>query len=216
MEPNKPVEYSAGSSGSDCRSWITPDSWNGAYTPYDFLSGILQTEGHTTSSNGRAFSFSPYFVRQEAVASLRKDVISAAIARLDSERLDVAILSARALSDALRYPMGLFGAAVPETDRERWTDEFVGTLESIKGKVLSSMLDPFVWLELLSSISWHAKFASGRTSYVANEIFALTPDSLEFRTIRALSTAMGTWSKIRISKPGKRNGRQPSGTPQQR
>ena len=191
VEPNKPVEYNAEVVGFGLSLLDYPDSWNGAYTPYDFLSGILQTEGHTTSSNGRAFSFSPYFVRQEAVASLRKDVISAAIARLDSERLDVAILSARALSDALRYPMGLFGAAVPETDRERWTDEFVGTLESIKGKVLSSMLDPFVWLELLSSISWHAKFASGRTSYVANEIFALTPDSLEFRTIRAFVDGYG-------------------------
>jgi hypothetical protein len=53
------------------------------------------------------------------------------------------------------------------------------------------MLDPFVWLELLSSISWHAKFASGRTSYVANEIFALTPDSLEFRTIRAFVDGYG-------------------------
>lgn len=191
VEPNKPVGYNAEVVGFGLSLLDYPDSWNGAYTPYDFLSGILQTEGHTTSSNGRAFSFSPYLVRQEAVASLRKDVISTAIARLDSERLDLAILSARALSDALRYPMGLFGAAVSETDRERWTDEFVGTLESIKGKVLSSMLDPFVWLELLSSISWHAKFASGRTSYVANEIFALTPDSLEFRTIRAFVDGYG-------------------------
>lgn len=191
VEPNKPVEYNAEVVGFGLSLLDLPDSWSSTYTPYDFLSGILQTEGHTTSSNGRAFSFSPYFVRQEAVASLRQEVIRAAIARLDSTRLDVAILSAKALSDALRYPMGQFGASVPEEDRTCWTDEFVGTLESVKKKILSSSLDPFVWLELLSSISWHAKFAGGKTSDVANEIFAHTPDSLEFRTIRAFVDGYG-------------------------
>lgn len=191
VEPNKPVEYNAEVVAFGLSLLDAPDSWSGAYTPYDFLSGILQTEGHTTSSNGRALSFSPYFVRQEAVASLRQDVISAAIARLDSERVDVAILSARVLSDALRYPMGQFGAAISEADREHWTDEFVGTLESIRGKVLSSTLDPFVWLELLSSISWHAKFASGKTSDAANQIFGLIPDSLEFKATRAFVDGYG-------------------------
>jgi hypothetical protein len=191
VEPNKPVEYNAEVVGFGLSLLDLPDSWSGTYTPYDFLSGILQTEGHTTSSNGRAFSFSPYFVKQEAVASLRQEVIGAAITRLDSTRLDVAILSARALSDALRYPMGLFGASVPEEDRACWTDEFVGTLESVKKKALSSTLDPFVWLELLSSISWHAKFAGGKTSDVANEIFGVTPDNLEFRTIRAFVDGYG-------------------------
>lgn len=191
VEPNKPVEYNAEAVGFGLSLLDLPDSWSSTYNPYDFLSGILETEGHTTSSNGRTFSFSPYFVRQEAVASLRQEVIGAAIARLNSTRLDVAILSARALSDALRYPMGLFGASVPEEDRACWTDEFVGTLESVKKKVLSSALDPFVWLELLSSISWHAKFADGKTSDVANDIFALAPGSLEFRTIRAFVDGYG-------------------------
>ncbi len=191
VEPNKPVEYNAEVVGFGLSLLDCPDSWTGVYTPYDFLSGILETEGHTTSSNGRAFSFNPYFVRQEAVASLRQDVILAAIARLDSERVDVAILSAWVLSDALRYPMGQFGVAVSEADRERWTDEFVGTLKSIKAKALSSTLDPIVWLELLSSISWHAKFASDKTSDVANQIFGLIPDSLEFRATRAFVDGYG-------------------------
>lgn len=191
VEPNKPVEYNAEVVGFGLSLLDQPDSWSSTYNPYDFLSGILQTEGHTTSSNGRAFSFSPYFVRQEAVASLRQEVIGAAITRLDATRLDVAILSARVLTDALRYPMGQFGASFPEEDRACWTDEFVGTLESVKMKVLSSSLDPFVWLELLSSISWHARFADGKTSDVANAIFALTPSNLEFRTIRAFVDGYG-------------------------
>lgn len=191
VEPNKPVEYNAEVVGFGLSLLDCADSWSGVYTPYDFLSGILQTEGHTTSSNACGFSFNPYFVRQEAVASLRQDVIRAAIARFDAEHVVVAILSARALSDALRYPMGQFGVAVSEADRERWTDEFVGTLESIKSKVLSSTLDPFVWLELLSSISWHAKFASGKTSDAANQIFGLIPDSLEFRATRAFVDGYG-------------------------
>lgn len=191
VEPNKPIEYNAEIVGFGLSLLDCPDSWSGAYTPYDFLSGILQTEGHTSSSNGREISFSPYFVMQEAVASIRHDVIFAVISRLDSKEADVAILSARALSDALRYPLGQFGASVSEADCERWTDEFVGTLESIKNKVLSSTLDPFVWLELLSSISWHANFAGDKTGDVANQIFGLVPDSLEFRAIRAFVDGYG-------------------------
>ncbi|MFB9159175.1 helix-turn-helix domain-containing protein [Chromobacterium violaceum] len=191
VEPNKPVEYNAEVVGFGLSLLDLPDSWDGAYSPYDFLSGILQTEGHTTTSNGREFSFSPYFVRQEAVSSLRHEVIGAAIARLDSTNVGVAIESARVLADALRYPMGLFGASVPEADRACWTDEFVGTLDTIKSKVISSTLDPFVWLELLSSISWHAKFAQGKTSDVASQIFDLTPNTLEFRAIRAFVDGYG-------------------------
>lgn len=191
VEPNKPVEFNQEIVAFGLSLLDLPDASAGEYTPYDFLSGILQTEGHTTTSNGREFTFSPFFVRQEAVSSLRREVIDAAIARLDSKQIDIAILSARALSDALRYPMGQFGAVAPETDRSGWTDEFVVTLNAIKDKVLSSPVDPFVWLELLSSISWHAKFAAGKTSEVAKEIFDLTPDSMEFRTIRALIDGYG-------------------------
>jgi len=191
VEPNKPVEYNAEVVGFGLSLLDLPESWINTYNPYDFLSGILQTEGHTTSSNGRALTFSPYLVRKEAVDSLRQEVIEAAIARLSSTQLDVAILSASAISDALRYPMGLFGTSVTEEDRVCWTDEFVDTLESVKKMVLSSSLNTFVWLELLSSISWHARFAGGKTSDVANEIFALTPDSLEFRTIRAFVDGYG-------------------------
>ncbi len=191
VEPNKPLEYNAEVVGFGLSLLDLPDSWGEVYTPYDFLIGILQTEGHTTSSNGRELSFRPYFVRQEAVSTLRQEVIGAAIARLDSQKVDKAILSARALHDALRYPMGLFGASVSEMDRAYWTDEFICTLDSIKNKVLSSTLDPFVWLELLFSISWHAKFAHGKTSVVANQIFDLTPNNLEFRAIRAFFDGYG-------------------------
>jgi len=191
VEPNKPVGYNAEVVGFGISLLDVPDSWTGKYTPYDFLSGILQTEGHTTSSNGREFSLRPYLVRQKAVSSLRHELIGAAIARLDSEQVDIAILSARALSEALRYPIGLLGASISEADRTCWTEEFVSTLVSIKEKALSSTLDPFVWLELLFSISWHAKFAHDATSEVANQIFSLAPNSLEFKAIRAFVDGYG-------------------------
>lgn len=191
VEPNKPIEYNAEVVEFGLALLDLPDSWGEAYSPYDFLSGILQTEGHTTSSNGRELSFRPYFVSQEAVSALRQEVIGAAITRLDSERVGAATLSAKVLSDALSYPMGSFGASVSETDYACWTDEFVCTLESIKNKVLSSSLNPFVWIELLSSISWHAKFTKGKTSHLANQIFGLTPDTLEFKVIRAFVDGYG-------------------------
>jgi len=191
VEPNKSIDFNAEVIGFGLSLLDLPDSWSNTYSPYDFLCGILQTEGHTSTSNGRAVSFSPFLVSQAGVASLRLDVIGAAVARLNSTRQDVAILSAKMLSDALRYPMGQFGVKIPVENHACWTDEFVGTLEFVKKKILSSSLDSFVWLELLSSISWHGTYANGKTRDVANEIFALTPSSIEFRTIRAFVDGYG-------------------------
>lgn len=191
VEPNKPLEFVEQVVEFGLSLLDLPDSWAGPYTPYDFLKGALETEGHTTDSNGLEISFSPYFVKKNAIAPIRTKIINFAIGRLASPRLEIALASAKVLADSLRYPMGLFGASVSDSDRDSWTGEFISTLERIKNTCATKFLDPFVWLELLRSISWHAVYAEGRTKKIANEIFDIAPTTDEFKVIRVTFDSYG-------------------------
>jgi transcriptional regulator with XRE-family HTH domain len=185
VEPNKPVEYNEQVVRFALALLDTPESWQNTYDPYDILKGILQTEGHTTASNGREFSFSPYLVKRKAVSKLRGLVVEEAISRLNNPDVHIAIRSANVLHDALRYPIGLFNTSVPNEDYEQWTDEFTSTISQVEKKVRMCHIDALVWLELMNSISWHVKFAKGRTSNAAKEIIKHLPQSLDFRVTKA-------------------------------
>jgi len=191
VEPNKPLEFVEQVVEFGLSLLDLPDSWTGPYTPYDFLKGALETEGHTTDSNGLEISFSPYFVKKNAIAPIRTKIINFAIDRLTSPRLEIALASAKVLTDSLRYPMGLFGASISDSDRDSWTGEFISTLELIKNKCATKFIDPFVWLELLRSISWHAVYAEGGTKKIANEIFDIAPKTTEFKVIRVTFDSYG-------------------------
>ena len=185
VKPNKPVEYNAQVVEFALALLDRPESWLNAYNPYDILQGILQTEGHDTTSKGSGLSFNPYLVRQEAVSELRGLVIQAAISRLNDKNVHIAIRSAHLLEDALRPPMGLFNMSVSSENYAQWTEEFVDTLWKVKQKVCESHIDDLVWLELMNSVSWQASFAEGKTSDLAKEIIGHIPQTLDSRITRA-------------------------------
>ena len=191
--PNTPIEYISKVVQFGLSLLHSPDSWSETHTPYDFLGAVLQTQGYATLFDGDNLLIDSYLTNPEAVSSLRQGVISAAIERLDSIRTEVAILSAQILSNALSYP--ITQKHIPNELHNTWTHEFINTLESIKRKIIASTIDPFVWLELLSSISWHATYAKGNTRDIARQIFDLTPDNLEFR---AISVFVGTYKYFLI------------------
>lgn len=179
--PNQPIEYNELLVDFGLSVMNQPDSWSGKYTPYDFLKGILQTEGHINEYSDGKVSINPFLVLKEAVSFLRHEVIDVAITLLDSENIKIAILSASQLADALHYPFGMFNKIITEEEKAPWTVEFIETLEKIKGKILSSSVKSLVWLELLHTISWHASFGDEKTKELANQIIDLQPTSLEFK-----------------------------------
>ncbi|BEV06838.1 helix-turn-helix transcriptional regulator [Methylophilus sp. DW102] len=191
VEPNKPMQY--------CESIVDyaldlldkDDAWEGKYTPYDVLKGIMLTEGHTTTSNGREISMNAFMVHQPGVAKLRAKVIDAAINRLSSTNLRIATHSAAFLHNALRYPMGQFGKVVTSEEKASWTDEFVETLKKIQTKVRSQELDSVVLIELKKSINWHAYYSEGATRTIASSILTKLPKTLHFRTQLTLIDGYG-------------------------
>lgn len=191
IEPNKPIEYSEAIVKFGLSLLDNDDAWKGEYTPYDVLQGILRTEGHSTTSNGREFSMSPFYVRQQAVGDLRAAVIDVAIERLSNKNLRVALHSASFLHNALRYPMGQFGSTIPKKDLDLWTKEFIETLTKIKFKLNTSDIASIVHVELIKSINWHAHYGEDATKIIAASILDTTPDTLEYRTLITLIDGFG-------------------------
>lgn len=183
VEPNKPIEYNEvvvefGLSLLDHES-----SWTNAYTPFEVLKGIMQTEGHTTTSNGRSFSLNPFLVNFSAVSALREKVIDAVINLLRHAKVKVAVLAAKFLNECLRYPHGMLNMQVSTEAHDAWAEEFVRTLSKIRKVIKAKELDLLVYVELIRSVSWHANYGKGKASSSAKQLIQLIPQSLEFRTV---------------------------------
>lgn len=191
VEPNKPIEYNEAVVEFGLSLLDQESSWAYAYTPFDVLNGIMKTEGHTTTSNGRSFTFAPFLVLSSAVSTVRTKVVDAAINLLTNPHPKTAVLAAKFLSECLRYPMGMFNLQVSTETRDVWTDEFVKTLEKIEKIVHKKELDPLVLIEIIRSVSWHANYAAEKTSPVAKRLVASFPQSLEFRTVLTLADGYG-------------------------
>ena len=191
VEPNKPIEFNEAVVEFGISLLNLETSWKYAYTPFDVLNGIIKTEGHTTTSNGRSFSFEPFVVSSSAVSVLRNKVIDSTINLLSHTNTKVAVLAARFIRECLRYPMGLFNLHISKESRDVWTSEFVTTLEKIEGLVQTKELPSLVLIKLARSVSWHANYAEGETKALAKRIVDSFPQSLEFRTTMAFINGYG-------------------------
>ena len=182
VEPNKPIEYNEVVVEFGLSLLDQEASWTNAYTPFDVFNGIMKTEVHTTISNDRSVSFKPFLVSFSAVSDLRNKIIDATINQLTHTNTKIAVLAAKFLHEALRYPMGQFGTQVSTESHDIWTTEFVNTLEKINKAVQDNNIAPLVFIQLISSVSWHAHYAQGETTSLANRLIGSLPHSLEFRT----------------------------------
>jgi len=191
VEPNKPYEYNEAVVDFVLSLIPYDDAWDHAYSPFDILKGILQTEGHTSTSSGRAISFSPFLVSPEFVSGLRRKILDVAIALLLHPRKAIAVKAAQLLSEGLRYPMGVFNMPVSNENRASWDKEFMQTLNQVNATIRTSSLEPVVLIEIVRSISWHAHYAESATTPIAREIIAALPNTLEFRTTLALTDGFG-------------------------
>lgn len=190
-EPQKPVRYM--DQVVDFGLSLIPyeDSWEGIHTPLSFLTGALQTEGHTTHSTHRAIAMSPFLVSQPGVAPVRKKVVDACIGLLSHPNTDRALAAARVLQDALRRPHGLLGATVDERTLNQWESEFTGTLTAIISELDAKKIAPAVLVKVAISTSWHSNYGSGKSKTLARQIQSRLDESLDLRTARLLMDGWG-------------------------
>ena len=184
VEPNKPITFNEVVADFGLSLLDKDDSWKHAYSPFDVLNAILETEGSTTKSNGRSISFGRFSINFEFTSGIRGKVINATIKLLSHQNVKVAVLAARFLHAAVRY-------SISGGERKTWTKEFIQTLEKIERTMREEKLDPLVLVEIARSVSWHANFAEGETTPVAKRIIASLPASLAFRTTLTLIDGFG-------------------------
>jgi transcriptional regulator with XRE-family HTH domain len=192
VEPNKPLEYNKAVVDFALSLLKRDAAWSGVYTPFDILKGILGTEGHTTTSNGRAVQLGGFLVNQEFVQDLRERVVDTTIDLLSHLDLTVAVKAASFLSDAIRYPMGILNLKASKDTMEKWTGEFVGTIRKIQKVTEMRALDSLVLVAIVRSVSWHKNFRpDGETGSAAKALVDAIPNTLEFRTLCAFTDGWG-------------------------
>jgi transcriptional regulator with XRE-family HTH domain len=191
VEPDKPIAFNEKIVGFGRALLRRGDAFNTFFSPFDFLTGILSGDGHTTDGDNRTITFKPFTVNYNAVDSLRTRVVDDAIAFLSGPSLRAAGRAAAFLEDALRYPMPTFGMGISDALIAQYTTEFRDTLTRLRKLVESGKLDAVVAVSIAHAVSWHANYARQETAAIARKIFAALPKSLEFRLLAALSDGFG-------------------------
>lgn len=191
VRPNKPYEYNEMIVDFGLSLMGKADAWTHRFTPFDVVAPILKTEAYTIGGTSRVMSFNPYFVNEKFVAKLRDKVIAALLGLLSHQNAKIAVLAARRIGDALRYPMGQFGAAVSTATRDKWTGMFVETLKAIEQVTKSGKLDPIVCYVVAREVAWHADYGPDQTKEVARRIRSALPKSLDFRVLCTLIDGYG-------------------------
>ena len=161
-----------------------PNSWTHRYTPFDFLSGILELEGHTASATWKTVTWSRFQVTPAFSAPLRKKVVAAILRLLAGDNRRAAFRAAKELGNAVRYSVG-------GDNREEWCAEFTETLQAVLALVRTGKNEPVVLLEIVRSVSWHAHYGDGTPAEVAKEIIGALPTTLEFLTTLACVDGYG-------------------------
>jgi transcriptional regulator with XRE-family HTH domain len=192
VRPNKPHEYNEKIVKFGLGLIGSAEAWTHHFTPLDVIAPILKTEAYTIGGNNRVMSFKPYFVNEKFVATLRDKVVAAILALLPNQNTKIAVLAARRIGDALRYPMGQFGATVSIEIRDRWTATFVEALKAIEQIIKCEKLDPVVYYAIAREIAWHAAYGPEETKKIAKRIRNGLPKSLDFRVLCTLIDGYGT------------------------
>lgn len=204
-EPRKPVEYVEVVVDVALSLLPYPESFQGAYTPFDILEGALQTEGHfTASATKRSFSFSPYGVNPGAVKRVRARIVDALLSSLTDNNRRRAFLAAKTLAKAIHGPHGILNRTPSNEERSEWKAEFKETLDRVVAVIEHGNLPATVLVRVAESVAWNAYYPSGITQAPARRILTHLDRDLATRTTRALMDGWGnnTW---KLGFEGQRN-----------
>lgn len=188
ISPGKPLAYCEAIIDFAIDLLGDPSTLLHAYSPFDILEACLKTEGHTTEFCGYSITFKRFKVTADAVQKLRRKIVDALFNCISQGNTRAAVRGARALSDALRGPIG-------EAD-DTWVTEFVETINRVREVLAADTVDPVLSVELQRAISWHANFAGGPSRKAAQNAVAAIRPTLLYRTTLNL---LDGWGHIRES-----------------
>ncbi len=191
VQPNKPLVYNEAVVKFGLGLAGNAAEWSHRFTPLDILNTIFKTEGHTATSQNYALTYSPFTVSPKAVAKLRQRVLDVVIELLGNSNPRIATRAAAAISEALRYPTGLFSSKVDQSLRDEWTKLFCETLEAVEQAVKKNKYDPLVLVGIAKAVSWHANYSELETSKYAKRVRSALSTSLDYRVLSTLVDGYG-------------------------
>lgn len=162
-------------------------------SPFDVLAPMLATEGDESSFRGHTITFKPFSLNPQSIMRVRQRVIDLGFVELCASDLRRSGAAASFLQSALRYPTGLFGRQVSDSEREGWTPGFVETIERLGAIAASGSLDPAVLVSIRDAVSWHENYADGPTHEAAVRVVDSLPNTVE--ALLALTVHDG-WGRL--------------------
>jgi hypothetical protein len=171
--------------------WLQSEQPIGRLSPLDVLAPMLATEGSDDTSDGMSIRFQPFTVNPTAVSALRQRVIDVALSELDQNDVARQVHAIEVIGSSLRYPAGLFGRQVLDTERGAWTPVFVSTLDALAAKLAEGRADPLLSGVVRRTLKWHLEYAKGPTNEAAHRVLANVPTDLIARVSTALFDGTG-------------------------
>ena len=186
IEPRKPVEFCERIVEFAIRRLSSQDTAPSHLKLFELLDTSLAVEGHTTESRGRSIMLEKFAIRRNAVAGLRKRVITFLLNTIREADIPAASRAMTCLGHALRAPMN-----IGEGARAEWDVEFCETLQKLLSLVTSSPLDPVLLVEAVRAVGWHSGYAGEPTTSHARLVIDSIPQSLAYRVTLALIDGWG-------------------------
>lgn len=185
--PNKPLLYAKETLALGERLVADPSQWTGTHTPLEVLRPLLALEGTTHRSDGRVIHMGAFFVTYDLVAPLRNRVTEIVLGLLTHEDPKIARLAAAELDHILRYPMGAYGARMPDGLDQILDREFVQTLGWIRA--LIPRLAFTTTLTIARQLRWLARRGPEAVALAAQDVLDAVTLGPDERLLLALETA---------------------------
>ncbi len=196
FELGKPLAYNHALIDAAERWLASTDVAGSIHSPFDVLEPMLATEGTDDSVRGFQIVFKPFALEPSSVAPLRTRVVQLALRETKSQDVRRAVRAMDALEAALHYPAGLFGREIADSERDKWTPEFLDIIGAV-GDAVESAVDPVVAVAARKALHWHADYSPTATRAAAQRVRTALPTSPEHQLAFMLFDGWGHLSDER-------------------
>jgi len=129
-------------------------------SPLEVMNPILATEGTDESSSDLTLTFRTYGIDPSSVRDVRDRVVELAFEQAVGEGVLAADRAIKALEQAIRFPMGMFGRQPSLSEREDWGATFVPIIERLGEIGADPAHDPAVRIAIRQAVGWHAEHSN--------------------------------------------------------
>lgn len=174
--------------------WVEePGAHEHVHSVLDVIDPMLKRQGTHSSTEGFAWTLTPFFVNEVVTRPLRDRALRviARVAAMSDTRAVIRAIGS--YGDVLHeYGSGAFGQPLPDDYRDRWRPERLAVLSALEG-IARKAKDPLVHLEILHAVQWYAfKESDASIRDAAKRVLDALPDTPD-RQVTEMIIDAGGW-----------------------